>query len=47
MIDGMRYAFIGHADGSLTVGVVLLVAVNAALWTLCWRMFKTGYGIKE
>ena len=47
MIDGMRYAFIGRADGSLAVGVVLLVAVNAALWTLCWRMFKTGYGIKE
>ena len=47
MIDGMRYAFIGRADGSLLVGVVLLVAVNAALWVLCWRMFKIGYGIKE
>lgn len=47
MIDGMRYAFTGRADGSLLVGVVLLVAVNAALWVLCWRMFKIGYGIKE
>ncbi len=46
MIDGFRYGFIGHADGSLTVGMLLVLSVNVALWTLAHRMIATGYRLK-
>jgi len=46
MIDGFRYGFIGHADGSLLVGVLLMAAVNLGLWTLAHRMIATGYRLK-
>ena len=47
MIDGMRYAFIGMAEGSLVLGTVILLLTNVALWTLCWWMLSSGYKIKE
>ncbi|MBM3601292.1 MAG: ABC transporter permease [Alphaproteobacteria bacterium] len=46
MIDGFRYGFIGHADGSVGAGVAVMLAVNAALWLVCHRMFATGYKLK-
>jgi ABC-2 type transport system permease protein len=46
MIDGFRYGFIGHADGSLGAGIVTMVAINASLWAVCHRMFATGYKLK-
>jgi ABC-2 type transport system permease protein len=46
MIDGFRYAFIGRADGSLLVGVVVMVTINATLLLLCHRMFASGYKLK-
>ena len=27
-------------------GVVVLAAVNATLWLLCYRMIKSGYKLK-
>ncbi len=46
MIDGFRYGFTGHADGSLVVGVVAVTVVNALLWALAYRMFASGYRLK-
>jgi ABC-2 type transport system permease protein len=46
MIDGFRYGFIGHADGSLVAGIAVLTATNLALWLLTWRMFAAGYRLK-
>ncbi len=46
MIDGFRYGFIGHADGSLAAGVAVVLAINAGLWVLCHRMLKSGYKLK-
>ena len=46
MIDGFRYGFIGHADGSVAVGVAVLVALNAVLWFVCYVMFARGYKLK-
>jgi ABC-2 type transport system permease protein len=46
MIDGFRYGFIGHADGSLAVGMLLVAAVDIVLWTLAYRMIATGYRLK-
>jgi ABC-2 type transport system permease protein len=47
MIDGFRSAFIGHADGSLAIGVAVLLVCNGALWALCHTLFKVGYKLKE
>jgi ABC-2 type transport system permease protein len=46
MIDGFRYGFTGHADGSLTAGLIVLTIVNVLLWTLVYRMFARGYRLK-
>ncbi len=46
MIDGFRYGFIGHADGSLTVGIVLMLGLDVALWFVCHRMLASGYRLK-
>ncbi|MBV9522958.1 MAG: ABC transporter permease [Alphaproteobacteria bacterium] len=46
MIDGFRYAFTGSAGGSLAIGVATLVAMNAALLTLCFRLIARGYKLK-
>jgi ABC-2 type transport system permease protein len=47
MIDGFRYAFIGRADGSLFIGIVILVSCNLILWILVHWMFSSGYKLKE
>ena len=46
MIDGFRYGAIGYADARPLTGVLVMLAANAALWLLCWRMFATGYKLK-
>lgn len=47
MIDGFRYAFIGRADGSLLIGILILVSCNLILWILVHWMFSSGYKLKE
>ena len=46
MIDGFRYGFIGHADGHVTAGVFVMAVINALLWCLVTRLFRTGYKLK-
>ena len=46
MIDGFRYGFIGHAEGSLAVGVAVMIVGNLVLWGVCHWMFASGYRIK-
>jgi ABC-2 type transport system permease protein len=47
LIDGFRYGFIGSADGSIAVGVVLTTALVAAfaLWSLI--LFRKGWRLKS
>jgi ABC-2 type transport system permease protein len=45
LIDGFRYAFIGHAEGSLAIGAAMTAALTLALGGGCYAMFKTGYKI--
>ncbi len=47
MIDGIRYALTGHAEGNLLAGVVTLVALNVILWIACYEMLRRGYRIKS
>jgi ABC-2 type transport system permease protein len=46
MIDGFRYGFIGHADSNLTLGIVIMLACNAAMFALCHWMLRTGYKLR-
>jgi ABC-2 type transport system permease protein len=46
LIDGLRYGFIGHADGPLLAGALVVAAVNLALWIACYGMLKRGYKLK-
>jgi len=46
LISGFRYGFIGHADGSLLVGVVATAALCVILTAICLWMFVTGYRLK-
>jgi len=46
MIDGFRAGFIGHADGSLGLGILIVGLADLVLALLAYRMFKTGYKLK-
>lgn len=46
MIDGFRYGFIGHADGSLRTGIVVVVGAALTLWVACYLMLSSGYKLK-
>jgi ABC-2 type transport system permease protein len=46
MIDGFRYGFIGHADGSLVLGAAIVLGANLFLSFVAYRMFRTGYKLK-
>jgi ABC-2 type transport system permease protein len=46
LIDGFRYGYIGHAEGSLAVGAAMTAGLTVALGWVCYWMFRTGYKIK-
>jgi len=46
MIDGFRYGLTGRAEASLLTGVLLLVAINAALFFVAYLMIERGYKLK-
>ncbi len=46
LISGFRYGFIGHADGSLAIGVISTAVLCVALAAVCFWMFATGYKLK-
>lgn len=46
MIDGFRYGFTGVSDTVPLFGVAVMLAVDAVLWLVCWRMFARGYKLK-
>ncbi len=46
LIDGFRYGFIGHAEGSLAIGGAMTAAIVLAFGWVCLWMFQTGYKIK-
>lgn len=46
VIDGFRYGVTGHAEGSLATGVAVLVAVNAVLLVVVYRLVARGFRLK-
>ncbi len=45
-IDGLRAGFIGHADGPILQGILVMCAVKIELWISCHRMLASGYKLK-
>ena len=45
-IDGLRAGFIGVADGSLLIGSIFLLLIDACLWLFCYKMFSSGYKLR-
>jgi ABC-2 type transport system permease protein len=46
MIDGVRYALTGHADGPIWAGMLILALTNVVLWIFTWWLVHTGYRLK-
>lgn len=46
MIDGFRAGFIGHADGSIAIGIAMTCVTNLLLILVAWRMLATGYKLR-
>jgi ABC-2 type transport system permease protein len=46
LIDGIRYGFTGHTDGSVAVGVVAVLLTNLALWLFAHHLVAIGYRLK-
>jgi ABC-2 type transport system permease protein len=46
LIDGFRSGFIGYSEGTLSVGLGLLLAIIVVLAAACWRLFAIGYKIR-
>lgn len=47
LIDGFRYGFTGHADGSVAIGVAVTGALATALCLLSWELFRRGWRLKS
>ena len=45
-IDGLRYAFIDRADGPVVAGMLVMLALNIALWFACYMVFRRGWRLK-
>ena len=47
IIDGFRFGFLGYADGSPTVGALIIIIFDIALWLVCLYLFRSGYKLKS
>lgn len=47
MIDGFRFGFIGHADSSLHIGIIMIALGNLILIICVHRLFVKGYRLKN
>ena len=47
IISGFRHGFLGATDSPLLVGAIGLLAVNAALFAVCYALIRSGWKIKN
>ena len=47
VISGFRAGFLGVSDSPLLIGGLALLALNGALWALCYALLKSGWKIKN
>lgn len=46
MIDGTRQGMLGYHEGSLTIGLILLITVSVGLFLLLEHLFKQGWKLR-
>ena len=47
IISGFRYGFLKAADSPVTIGAIVLLIANVALWWLCYVLMDRGWKIKN
>ncbi|WP_300973894.1 ABC transporter permease [Sphingomonas sp. LHG3406-1] len=47
VISGFRYGFLREADSPILFGALLLLAINVAMFALCYGLLKSGWKIKN
>ena len=47
LIDGARYGMIGQSGSPIWLGLLICVASSAAILTVTWHWFRTGYRLKS
>ena len=47
LIDGFRAGFIGQAEGSVMIGVVMSAGLTVLLAVACWAVFRSGWRLKS
>jgi ABC-2 type transport system permease protein len=47
LIDGFRYGFTGHSDGSILIGVISTLVVTLALGVGSYLIFRSGWRLKS
>ncbi|MBX9765417.1 ABC transporter permease [Patescibacteria group bacterium] len=47
LINGFRYGFLGIADVSVSISVLVLVGLSAVLIGINWYLLKTGLGLRQ
>ena len=46
VISGFRYGFLGTSDSPILFGALLLLAINIALWAICYALLRSGWKLK-
>lgn len=47
LIDGFRFGFIGQAESTLWIGVVMSAALTVLMAVACWLVFRSGWRLKS
>ena len=47
VISGFRAGFLGQSDSPLLIGGIGLLALNLALWALCYALLRSGWKLKN
>jgi ABC-2 type transport system permease protein len=47
LIDGFRAGFIGHAEGSVLIGMVMSLGLTLVMGWACWAVFRSGWRLKS
>jgi ABC-2 type transport system permease protein len=46
-ISGLRHAMIGFSEASESLGVTVALSLAFVLGITVWRLYATGYGLRE
>lgn len=47
VIDGIRYAITGYADGDITLGIIYILVLNILLWLGATWILRSGWRLKS